>query len=84
MTSRSDLLREVAQAIIDSGYAVRPMSLHVPHVRRADRLVQLQAARVRFEHEYGYAPRDWQLAVMCGVSKTTVSRALKAQQCSNS
>lgn len=80
MTCHSDLLREVAQAIIDTGYAVRPTSLHVPHVRRADRLVQLQAARARFEHEHGYAPRDWQLAVMCGVSKSTVSRAMAGEK----
>lgn len=78
MTSHSNLLLEVAQAIIDEGYAVRPTSLHVPHVRYAIRRSQLQAARARFEHEHGYTPRMWQLAIMCGVSKSTVSKALKS------
>lgn len=74
-----DLLLEVAQAIIDTGYARRPTSLNVPHVRYAKRRAQLEAARARFEREHGYTPRLWQLAIMCGVSKSTVSRALRSR-----
>ena len=71
------LLNDVAQCILDIGYAVRPTSLHVPHVKRAVRLAQLQEASARFKREHGCPPRMWQLAVMCGVSRATVSRTMR-------
>ncbi len=69
-------LRAVAQAIIDSGYAV-PVVTRRDYKPAAQRLAQLQACRDKFIMYHGYAPNQYTLARMMGISTPSVSRLIK-------
>lgn len=73
--SSTALLRDVAQVIVDSGYA-EPYIPRRHYIRRCKRLAQLRELSARFVALHGYEPRRCELALMAGLSPSSVTKIL--------